>query len=136
MLTYCNGGLTVPAALAGYLPIDIENTSCRDVPRKFLRLLISSLFQLLAQRLIQQNPLQRPHDVEHVLWIHHHGCLAHYFRQRRGVGSHHWGPVGHCLQGGQSESFIKRREDKDLGRVVKNAKYLNGNKSQKAHVVR
>src|ERR1700676_3085798 len=43
--------------------------------------------------------------------------------------------MGHRFQWLQSESFVKRRKDKDFRRVVKHAQHFDGHESHKAYVV-
>ncbi len=43
--------------------------------------------------------------------------------------------MGHRLQRRQAEPFVQRRENKDLGGIVKSAQHFDGHKSQEAHIV-
>ena len=64
------------------IAVDFEHTSRGGVPGELLRLLVSALFKLLAQSLVQQNLLQRPPDLENVFRVHHDRRIPHYLRQR------------------------------------------------------
>src|SRR5581483_9168746 len=115
--------------------VNLRQTAGGILPGEAPDLLVAAGLELVAQSLVGEHALHGAHDVEDVFGIHHHGGVTDHFGQRTGVGGDDGRAMRHGFERREPESFVKRGKNEELGGVVEDAKNVDGNESEEAHVV-